>query len=93
MEISKKKKYFFWGGGGGGGLEDFVDIFGVIVPKPHVLAQMPVLYYLYEHRRKDVASPHICFVLSGPSSQMAIECHFVRAAKALASLHICTGLH
>ena len=25
-------------------------------------------------------------------AQMAIECHFVRAAKALASLHICTGL-
>ena len=39
-----------------------------------------------------MASLHICFVLSGPSSQMAIECHFVRAAKALASLHICTGL-
>ena len=25
-------------------------------------------------------------------TQMAIECHFVRAAKDLASLHICTGL-
>ena len=25
-------------------------------------------------------------------AQMAIECQFVRAAKALASLHICTGL-
>ena len=25
-------------------------------------------------------------------AQMAIECNFVRAAKALASLHICTGL-
>ena len=25
-------------------------------------------------------------------TQMAIECHFVRAAKELASLHICTGL-
>ena len=24
-------------------------------------------------------------------AQMAIECHFVQAAKALASLHICTG--
>ena len=26
------------------------------------------------------------------AAQMAIECHFVQAAKALASLHICTGL-
>ena len=25
-------------------------------------------------------------------TQMAIECHFVRAARDLASLHICTGL-
>ena len=25
-------------------------------------------------------------------AQMAIECQFVRAAKALVSLHICTGL-
>ena len=25
-------------------------------------------------------------------TQLAIECHFVRAAKDLASLHICTGL-
>ena len=25
-------------------------------------------------------------------AQLAIECHFVRAAKALVSLHICTGL-
>ena len=25
-------------------------------------------------------------------TQMAIECHFMRAAKDLASLHICTGL-
>ena len=25
-------------------------------------------------------------------TRMAIECHFVRAAKDLASLHICTGL-
>ena len=39
-----------------------------------------------------MASLNICLVLSGHSSQMAIECHFVRAAKALASLHICTGL-
>ena len=39
-----------------------------------------------------MASLHICSVLSGPSSQIAIECHFVRAVKALASLHICTGL-
>ena len=123
-----KKIFLFFGRGGGGGLEDFVDIFGVIVkldyfegfismhfssvlniygksarlsfawafvtePKPHVLAQMPVLYYLCEQRRKSMSSRlHICFVLSGPSSQMAIECHFVRAVKALASLHICTGL-
>ena len=57
-----------------------------------MLAQMHVLYYLCEQRREAMASLHICLVLSGPSSQMAIECHFVRAAKALASLHICTGL-
>ena len=35
-----------------------------------------------------MASLHICLVLSGHLSQMAIECHFVRAAKALTSLHI-----
>ena len=39
-----------------------------------------------------MSSLNICLVLSWHSSQMAIECHFVRAAKALASLHICTGL-
>ena len=39
-----------------------------------------------------MASLHICLGLSGPSSQTAIECHFVQVAKALASLHICTGL-
>ena len=52
-----------------------------------------------------MASLHICLVESKPvvkafvtvqkshvMAQMAIECHFVRAAKALASLHICTGL-
>ena len=34
--------------------------------------------------------PHSLKFSCGDS--MAIECHFVRAAKDLASLHICTGL-
>ena len=46
-----------------------------------------------------MASLHTCFVLSGPSSQMAIECHFVRAvcvctfAQAYLSLRLCTKSH
>ena len=43
-----------------------------------------------------LASLHICLIVTVQNShgvtQMAIECHFVRAAKDLASLHICTGL-
>ena len=41
-------------------------------PKPRMLAQMPVLYYLCEHRWNAMASLHICLVWFEPLSQFKI---------------------
>ena len=71
----------------------------VLEPKPHVLTQMS-FFLTFFASREGYGDLHICLVQSEPSSQfknivlaqMAIQCYFVQAANALASLHICTGL-